>query len=259
MPAESSFRDKGGDKSDAPVGRGRQMKRALEELDVDLRWFFGCHQNSPIFERSVTGDMIDRFINFSHNEAGERIRSRAQQDAQVWEQRQRQCNQPLQVLSYDEFATMRGGVDAMGLDPDLSLDADITLQNRTATTRTSEAVYLRHAGISRALTRCTRTQYAALERYFGPMGNRWLRHKLGRLLALYDLTKHGQALLAGRHRRCAKDGVADEGGPQERMADEWRHQRKWKDELRARTFRAAELEARTLLANAKGSYVRGWM
>lgn len=264
MQAESSFSRATPDEETDTKPRTR-MQRALDDLEVDLRWIFGCHKNSPIFERSVTGDMIERFEQFAHasgefdgEEKGARIPSRAQQDVGIWEHRQRQCMQPLGVLTLEQFEVMRAGIEAMGLDEDPSLDADFTAGTRTPATRVREAVYLRHAGISRALMRCTRTQYTALERYFGPLGNRWLRHKLGRLLALYDLTETGQALLGDRFRRCRKDGTADEGGPAERMADEWRHQRKWKDELRGRKFRQAELEARTLLAEAKRDYVRGW-
>ena len=223
--------------------------------EVDLRWFMGDHEHSPIFERSVMGDMLDRAENFGTMSSGLPVEHKRILEERVWEHRQRECMQPLEVLTEEEFESMRAVAEELGFtDEDPSLDAQITCETRTVSVRTRDEVLIRYAGISRAVMRCPPMHQKALELYYGPSGNRWVRHQLGRLLAVYELTEAGKELLAERVRRCRREFLHDEGGPAERFDAEWRHQKRWKDETRARRFKATELEARKLLASARAEY-----
>lgn len=223
--------------------------------EIDLRWFMGDDDHSPIFERSVMGDMLERAEQFGTTSSGCPVETKHALATRIWAHHQRACLQPLEVLTEEQFASIRSAVKELGLDADdPSLSAQITCETRTVSVRTRDETLLRYAAISRSVMRCHPAHQRALSLFYGPSGNRWVRHQLGRLLAVYELTRAGRDMLDERTRRCRRDRTSDDGGPAERFDAEWRHQRQWRDVTRGRRFKACEVEARNLLASARAEY-----
>lgn len=214
--------------------------------DSDLRWFFGGCRVS--FDSSPTGLMLERLENLSQTEEGERIPSRAKVRAASWAHRQRQCEQPLGVLSMEEFEAMRAGVEAAGLDEDPALTADTGRELHEYATSVSEVALFRYSTVRRSLLQMDAAYVEALSLYYGPDGARWVRHQLGRLVVLYPLTEPARALLEARKRRLHQDG---EHTALARLVAEYEENKQWPDVTRARLLRQCEEESRILLARAK--------